>query len=84
MYMLPPSKRKKIAEAERVDIDDDDVKEVNGDDSVDDHKEDKSRSVYISPGPEVVKLIFITLLSMKFILLINAKMPTAFSHLLAG
>ena len=48
MYMLPPSKRKKIAEAERVDIDDDDVKEVNGDDSVDDHKEDKSRSVYIN------------------------------------
>ena len=50
--MLPPSKRKKVAEAERVetiDLDDDDVKEVNGDD---DHKDKKSRLVlkYLNTG----------------------------------
>ena len=48
--MLPPSKRKKVAEAERIetiDLDDDDVKEVNGDD---DHKDKKSRLVLNNTG----------------------------------
>ena len=50
-YMLPPSKRKKISEAEKIDVDiANTVKKVNGDDSgtVDDHKDEKSRFVLLS------------------------------------
>ena len=38
---------------------------------------DRHKNVNVGPGPEVIKLFsYLTQLSMKFILLINVKMPT--------